>query len=129
MNRRYVACRRRIGEQEADTTKRSAEGGAASPGSSCVGSSSDIGTCTNDDRVEPWGCDFVADPKLGWRTAHAFWLPRIAADVVSFVPSPLTLSSNIFVDDLQRGGRPAASLAKRLLLPVGIDTVCCSRTT
>ena len=48
------------------------------------------------------GCDFAADPSLDWRTANVFWLPEVAADVVSFVSSPANFSGGPTVADLQR---------------------------
>ena len=48
------------------------------------------------------GCDFAADPSLDWRTANVFWLPEVAADVVSFVSSPANLFGSLTVADLQR---------------------------
>ncbi|QXQ06901.1 hypothetical protein KX816_02205 [Sphingosinicellaceae bacterium] len=48
------------------------------------------------------GCDFAADPSLGWRSANAFWRPEVAADVVSFASSPANFSGGPTVADLQR---------------------------
>ncbi len=48
------------------------------------------------------GCDFPADPLMGWRSANVFWRPEIAADVVLFVSSPADFCGGPTVADLQR---------------------------
>ena len=47
------------------------------------------------------GCDFAANPGLGWRHANIFWRPDVAADVVSFVRSPPRFDDGPTVDDLR----------------------------
>ncbi len=47
------------------------------------------------------GCDFAADPSLGWRSANVFWRPEVAADVVWFASSPANFSGGPTVADLQ----------------------------
>ena len=48
------------------------------------------------------GCDFAADPSLGWLSANVFWRPEVAADVVSFVLSPANFSGGPTIADLER---------------------------
>ena len=62
------------------------------------------------------GCDFVANPTLGWRYANVFWRPEVAADVVSFVSSPANFSGGPTVADLQRFAIVARSAADGLHL-------------
>lgn len=48
------------------------------------------------------GYDFVANPDLGWRDANVFWRPEVAADIVSFAPSPLRFGVGPTIEDLRR---------------------------
>jgi len=62
------------------------------------------------------GCDFAANPSLGWRDADIFWRPEVAADVVSFVSSPANFRGGPTVADLQRFAVVARSAADGLHL-------------